>query len=58
MSFKEWILIKEGGKGSGTKFSLTGLGSGGQLQAGIVLIKPAKPHLRKNHMAIPARKFH
>lgn len=44
MNFKDW-LIKEGGKGSGTKFSITGLGSGGQLQGGRRFI-PAKPHIK------------
>lgn len=32
ISFKNWILIKEGGQGSGTKFSATGLNSGGMAQ--------------------------
>jgi hypothetical protein len=45
ISFKEWILIKEGGKGSGTKLSATGLRAGGQAQAGIGMYKPAKPKI-------------
>ena len=47
MSFKEWLL-KEGGKGSGTKFTATGLNSGGMMQHGSrfrQLIKPAKPYM-------------
>ena len=45
MNFKEWML-KEGGKGSGTKFSVTGLRAGGQAQSGMGMFKPAKPHLK------------
>lgn len=43
MNFKDW-LVKEGGKGSGTKISITGLRSGGNLQGGRRFI-PAKPHI-------------
>lgn len=46
MNFKDWLLIKEGGKGSGTKFSVTGLRAGGQAQAGMGMYKPAKPHIK------------
>jgi hypothetical protein len=46
ISFKEWVLIKEGGKGSGTKKSATGLMAGGQAQAAIGMYKPAKPQLK------------
>jgi len=45
MNFKKWFL-KEGGKGSGTKFSVTGLRAGGQAQAAIGMYKPARPHIR------------
>lgn len=43
MTFKDWLAIYEGGQGSGTQFSVTGLGAGGQAQAGIGMTKPAKP---------------
>lgn len=43
MSFKEWLQLQEGGQGSGTQFSATGLGAGGQAQAGMGMTKPAKP---------------
>lgn len=47
MKFKDWLLIIEGGKGSGNKkISATGFGAGGQAGAGIGMFKPAKPHLR------------
>lgn len=50
MKFKEWMLIKEGGKGSGNKkISATGFGAGGQAGAGVGMFKPAKPHLRLKH---------
>jgi hypothetical protein len=45
MSFREWLL-SEGGRGSGTKFTSTGLNAGGQAQSGMTFrmsIKPAKP---------------
>lgn len=45
MSFREW-LVAEGGRGSGTKFTSTGLNAGGQAQSGMTFrmsIKPAKP---------------
>lgn len=45
MTFKDW-LMKEGGKGSGTKITATGLNAGGQAQSGMRLrmsIKPPKP---------------
>ena len=46
MNFRDW-LYKEGGKGSGTKFSVTGLNAGGQAQAAIGMYKPAKPFKNK-----------
>lgn len=45
MSFREW-LVSEGGKGSGTKFTSTGLNAGGQAQSGMrfrMSVKPANP---------------
>jgi hypothetical protein len=36
MKFKDWLLFREGGKGSGTKFSGTGLNAGGASQHGAV----------------------
>jgi hypothetical protein len=49
MRFKEWMIIFEGGKGSGNKkITATGFNAGGQSQAGIGMFKPAKPHLKIN----------
>lgn len=49
MSFKEWLTILEGGKGSGNKkMSSTGFNAGGQAQSGAGMFKPAKPHLKIN----------
>lgn len=45
-SFIEWLIIKEGGKGSGPPVSSTGFMGGGQAKAGAGMFKPAKPHLR------------
>lgn len=45
MNFREW-LATEGGRGSGTKFTSTGLNAGGQAQGGMVFrmsVKPPKP---------------
>jgi hypothetical protein len=42
MTFKQW-LVTEGGKGSGTKFTGTGLGSGGMSQHGRVF-RVTNPH--------------
>jgi hypothetical protein len=42
MTFKQW-LVTEGGKGSGTKFTGTGLGSGGMAQHGRVF-RATSPH--------------
>lgn len=45
MSFKEWLIILEGGKGSGNrKKSSTGFNAGGQAQSGNGMFRPAKPH--------------
>lgn len=46
MNFRDWFY-QEGGKGSGTKFSVTGLGAGGQSQAGMSMKRPAKPFKNK-----------
>lgn len=43
MSFRDWLYLHEGGKGSGTKFTATGLGAGGQAQGGMGMSKPANP---------------
>jgi hypothetical protein len=52
MSFKEWLTILEGGKGSGNKkmrkMSSTGFNAGGQAQSGAGMFKPAKPHMKIN----------
>ena len=50
MSFKKWIELKEGGKGSGTKITATGLNSGGMAQHGArykPLINPFKKKILK-----------
>lgn len=44
MNFREW-LIKEGGKGSGPKITITGLKAGGNASVSS-LIKPVKPFFR------------
>jgi hypothetical protein len=44
MNFKEW-LVKEGGKGSGPKFSVTGLRSGGNSSISSV-VKVVMPHMK------------
>lgn len=47
MRFKDWVLIREGGKGSGTKFSGTGLNAGGASQHGMIYrptIEIVRPH--------------
>lgn len=44
MNFKEW-LIKEGGKGSGPKFSVTGLKAGGNSSVSTI-VKVVRPHLK------------
>ena len=44
MNFREW-LVAEGGRGSGTKLTSTGLNAGGQAQSGMTFrmsVKPAK----------------
>jgi hypothetical protein len=46
MKFSEWILIREGGKGSGPPISPTGFLGGGQAKAAVGMIKPAKPHTK------------
>lgn len=49
MKFKDWLIILEGGKGSGNrKMTATGFNAGGQAQAGAGMFKPAKPHLKIN----------
>lgn len=43
MTFRQWL---EGGRGSGPKFSATGLNAGGMTQHGMtyrMAVKPAKP---------------
>ena len=42
LNFRRFV---EGGKGSGTKMSVTGLGAGGQAQAGMGMTKPAQPQV-------------
>lgn len=45
MNFREW-LVKEGGKGSGSKLTVTGLNAGGMTQHGMryrLSTKPAGP---------------
>lgn len=45
MNFRDW-LVKEGGKGSGPKLTITGLNAGGMTQHAIryrMSVKPAGP---------------
>lgn len=46
MKFSDWLLIREGGKGSGPPVSSTGFLGGGQAKSGVGMIKPAKPHMK------------
>lgn len=46
MNFREFLNIVEGGAGSGTKFTGSGLNAGGQAQAGRGMTKPSNPQTK------------
>jgi hypothetical protein len=53
MGFKDWLKT-EGGMGSGTKVTMTGMNAGGQAQAGMGMSKPGSPQKQAVNIMSPS----